>query len=126
MASRASVAARITEHCSLITAFYHLMLIARVVGSVVSTVKHPSLRNYKLLIVQPLHAEGQEDPRDFVALDVAHAGVGDVVLVNQEGGGAREVLNDPDAPVISLIVGVIDSVELKSISHAKAPRAQRE
>ncbi len=90
------------------------MLIARVVGSVVSTVKHSSIHNYKLLIVQPMHAAGQEDPRDFVALDVAHAGVGDVVLVNQEGGGAREVLGDPHAPVISLIVGVIDSVELQA------------
>ncbi len=88
------------------------MLIARVVGTVVSTVKHPSFYNYKLLIVQPLHGPGQEDQRDFVALDVAHAGIGDVVLVNQEGGGAREVLNDPEAPVISLIVGVLDSVEL--------------
>ncbi len=89
------------------------MLIARVVGTVVSTVKHPSFHNYKLLVVQPLHASGQEDARDFVALDVAHAGIGDVVLVNQEGGGAREVLNDPHAPVISLIVGVLDSVEMR-------------
>ncbi len=89
------------------------MLIARVVGTVVSTVKHPSFHNHKLLVVQPLHASGQEDARDFVALDVAHAGIGDVVLVNQEGGGAREVLNDPHAPVISLIVGVLDSVEMR-------------
>jgi ethanolamine utilization protein EutN len=88
------------------------MLIARVVGTVVSTVKHPSFHNYKLLVVQPLHAAGQEDTRDFVALDVAPAGIGDVVLVNQEGGGAREVMGDPKAPVISLIVGVLDSVEL--------------
>jgi len=89
------------------------MLIARVVGTVVSTVKHPSFYNYKLLVVQPLHASGQEDTRDFVALDVAHAGIGDVVLVNQEGSGARQVLDDPNAPVISLIVGVLDSVELQ-------------
>ncbi len=89
------------------------MLIARVVGTVVSTVKHPSFHNYKLLVVQPLHVAGREDARDFVALDVAHAGVGDVVLVNQEGSGARQVMNDPKAPVISLIVGVLDSVEIK-------------
>jgi len=90
------------------------MLIARVVGTVVATVKHPSFHNYKLLVVQPLHATGQDDSRDFVALDLAHAGIGDVVLVNQEGGGAREVMNDPNAPVISLIVGVLDSVALRS------------
>jgi ethanolamine utilization protein EutN len=90
------------------------MLIARVVGTVVSTIKHPSFYNYKLLVVQPLHAAGQEDTRDFVALDVAHAGMWDVVLVNQEGGGARQVLDDPNAPVSSLIVGVLDSVKITS------------
>jgi len=89
------------------------MLIARVVGTVVSTVKHPSFHHQKLLVVQPLHAAGQKDARDFVALDMAHAGVGDVVLVNQEGGGGRDVLGDPRAPVISLIVGVLDSVEIE-------------
>jgi ethanolamine utilization protein EutN len=91
------------------------MLIARVVGAVVSTVKHPSIRHHKLLIVRPMTVAGMEDARDFVALDVAHAGIGDVVLVNQEGGGAREVLDDPHAPVISLIVGVLDSVDLDDL-----------
>ncbi|MHB0968075.1 MAG: EutN/CcmL family microcompartment protein [Bellilinea sp.] len=45
-----------------------------------------------------------------MALDNTQAGVGDVVLVNREGNGARQVLNNPDAPVISVIVGLVDSV----------------
>ncbi len=88
------------------------MLIARVVGTVVSTIKHPSYYRHKLLVVQPLHLPGQEDDRDFLAVDIAHAGIGDVVLVNQEGGGARIVLDDPRSPVISLIVGVLDAVDM--------------
>lgn len=88
------------------------MLIARVVGTVVSTIKHPSLHRHKLLVVQPLHLPGSSDPADFIALDLAHAGIGDTVLVNQEGGGARIVLQDENSPVISLIVGVLDSVQL--------------
>ncbi|MCO6453387.1 MAG: EutN/CcmL family microcompartment protein [Caldilineales bacterium] len=88
------------------------MLIAKVVGTVVSTIKHPSLHRHKLLLVQPLHLPGQEDLADFIALDVAHAGIGDTVLVNQEGGGGRIVLQDEEAPVISLIVGVLDSVQV--------------
>lgn len=88
------------------------MLIAKVIGTVVSTIKHPSYYHHKLLVIQPLHLPGQQDDRDFLAVDIAHAGIGDTVLVNQEGGGARIVLNDPHSPVISLIVGVLDSVDL--------------
>lgn len=88
------------------------MLIAKVVGTVVSTIKHPSYHHHKLLVIQPLHLPGQQDERDFLAVDIAHAGIGDTVLVNQEGGGARIVLEDPNSPVISLIVGVLDSVDL--------------
>lgn len=88
------------------------MLIAKVIGTVVSTIKHPSYYHHKLLVIQPLHLPGQQDDRDFLALDIAHAGIGDTVLVNQEGGGARIVLQDPNSPVISLIVGVLDSVDL--------------
>ena len=81
-------------------------------GTVVSTIKHPSYYNHKLLVIQPLHLPDQEDASDYLAVDVAHAGVGDTVLVNQEGGGARIVLDDPNSPVISLIVGVLDSVDI--------------
>ena len=38
--------------------------------------------------------------------------VGDIVLINREGNGARQVLNNPDGCVISIIVGIIDSVYL--------------
>jgi ethanolamine utilization protein EutN len=89
------------------------MLIAKVVGTVVSTIKHPSYYRHKLLVVQPLHLPGQTDERDFLAVDLAHAGIGDTVLVNQEGSGARQVLEDPNAPVISLIVGILDSIDLE-------------
>lgn len=89
------------------------MLIAKVVGTVVSTIKHPALHRHKLLLVQPLHLPGQEDVSDYIALDLAHAGIGDTVLVNQEGGGGRIVLGQGDLPVISLIVGVLDAVEIE-------------
>jgi microcompartment protein CcmK/EutM len=56
--------------------------------------------------------EGEKPDEDFLALDSTHAGIGDTVLVNREGSGARQVLNNPDACVISVIVGIIDSVHL--------------
>lgn len=85
------------------------MILAKVVGTVVATVGHPHYKGRRLLVVQPLGLEGEAPDGDFLALDASHAGVGDTVLVNREGGGARQVLGDPGACVISVIVGVVDS-----------------
>lgn len=88
------------------------MVIAKVVGTIVSTIKHPAYRGYKLQVVQPLHFPGESPDEDFLALDNAHAGVGDIVLVMREGNGARQITQIEDAPIISMIVGILDSVEI--------------
>ena len=87
------------------------MILAKVVGTVVTTIGHPAFKNRRLLVVQPLITEGNPD-EDFIALDSTQAGIGDTVLVNREGNGARQVLCNPDAPVISVIVGIVDSVTI--------------
>ena len=81
------------------------MILGRVVGTVVTTISHPAFKHRRLLVVQPLGLDGEPPDADFIALDNTQAGVGDTVLVNREGNGARQVLNNPDAPVISVIVG---------------------
>jgi microcompartment protein CcmK/EutM len=58
---------------------------------------------------------GEEPNGDFVALDSTQAGIGDTVLVNREGNGARQVLNNPDGCVISVIVGIVDSLFVESL-----------
>ena len=88
------------------------MVIGKVVGTVVTTISHPHYKNRRLLVVQPLMLAGQPEDGDFLALDSTQAGIGDTVLVNREGNGARQVLGNPDAAVISVIVGIIDSVDL--------------
>jgi ethanolamine utilization protein EutN len=88
------------------------MIIGKVVGTVVTTISHRDYKNRKLLVVQPMLVEGEKADEDFMALDNTQAGIGDTVLVNREGNGARQVLNNPDACVISVIVGIIDSVSL--------------
>lgn len=85
------------------------MILARVIGTVVTTLSHPAFKNRRLLVVQPLGLEGDKPDEDFIALDNTQAGIGDTVLVNREGSGARQVLKNPDACVISVIVGIIDS-----------------
>jgi len=89
------------------------MIIGKVVGTVVTTISHPDYKNRKMLVVQPMMVEGEKPDEDFLALDSTHAGIGDTVLVNREGNGARQVLNNPDACVISVIVGIVDSVSLE-------------
>lgn len=88
------------------------MLIAKVIGTVVSTIKHPAYHERKIMLVQALHLHGDKPDDAFVAVDLAQAGVGDVVLVCQEGGSTRQIMGLKDQPVRSSIVGVIDSVNL--------------
>ena len=90
------------------------MILGKVVGTVVTTLSHRDYKNRRLLVVQPLGLEGERADEDFIALDSTQAGIGDTVLVNREGSGARQVLKNPDACVISVIVGIVDSVYLES------------
>ena len=86
------------------------MILGKVLGTVVTTISHPHYKNRRLLVVQPLCLPGETPGDDFIALDNTQAGIGDTVLVNREGNGARQVLQNPEACVISVIVGIVDSV----------------
>ncbi len=88
------------------------MVIGKVVGTVVTTISHAHYKNRRLLVVQPLALPGQLEDGDFIALDNTQAGIGDTVLVNREGNGARQALGIPDGCVISVIVGIVDSTSL--------------
>ena len=87
------------------------MTLCKVMGNVVATAHHPSFDGRKLLIVQPLDEKGAHAGDSFLAVDRVQAGVGDTVLVNQEGNGARQLLKmGQQVPIRSLIVGVVDEV----------------
>lgn len=86
------------------------MIIGKVTGTVVTTISHPHYKNHRLLVVQPLVMPGEKVDEDFIALDTTQAGIGDTVLVSREGNGARQVLQNPDACIISIIIGIIDSI----------------
>ena len=87
------------------------MTLARVIGTVVSTVKHPVLTGRKLLIVKPLDADGNPAGKSMVAMDTVQSGTGDTVLVIDEGNSARSVIGEVIAPVRTVIVGIVDSYE---------------
>ncbi len=92
------------------------MTIGKVVGTIVTTISHPDYKNRRLLVVQPLILPGDPTEGDFIALDNTQAGIGDTVLVNREGNAARATLNQPDGCVISVIVGIVDSLYIENFN----------
>jgi len=92
------------------------MFLARVTGTVVATIKHGDLESRKLLLVQPLDPEGRPVGRASIAVDAVDAGVGDHVLVADEGNSAAQVLRRPRGQIRTVIVGVVDDVELARAS----------
>lgn len=88
------------------------MTLCKVIGTIVSTQKNEHLREHKILIVQPIDLEGKFIGRDILALDSVDAGVGDTVLVIQEGAAAQQVLKSKKVPVHSVIIAVVDGLEV--------------
>jgi len=81
---------------------------ARVVGTAVTTMKHPSMLGWKLLVVQPLGIHGQTDGDPTLVIDHLGAGTGDTVLISSDGRGARHLVNDQKSPVRWFVMGICD------------------
>ena len=88
------------------------MILARITGSVVSTIHHPVVDGRKLLLAERLDETGNPTGGYLIALDAIGAGRGETVLILDEGNGARQILEDDDAPVRSMVVGIVDEVVL--------------
>jgi microcompartment protein CcmK/EutM len=86
------------------------MILAKVVGDITSTSKIPPYKNRKILIVQPLDIEESPVKKTFLALDTVQAGIGDQVIIIDEGGSAQMVLGDTNGTIRTVIVGIVDEV----------------
>jgi microcompartment protein CcmK/EutM len=89
------------------------MILGRITGSVVSTIHHPVVEGQKLLVAERLDPTGRPTGGYIIALDAIGAGQGETVLILDEGSGARQILGDSNAPVRSIVVGIVDAVELE-------------
>jgi microcompartment protein CcmK/EutM len=89
------------------------MQIARVIGTVVSTQKHPKFEGAKLLLVQPVAVDDTPRGTPLLAVDSVGAGVTEKVLIVLEGRAAGEALGRKAAPVDAAIIGIIDSVDIE-------------
>jgi len=83
------------------------MIIGQVINSVWCTRKEDSLTGMKLLIVKLLDSQNSDNSRNIVAVDLIGAGIGERVLITQ-GSSARKSLGSDEAPIDSIIIGIID------------------
>ncbi len=87
------------------------MFLAQVVGTVVSPVQIPVLERQKLLLLRPVGPDGKPAGKTRIGIDRAQAGVGDRVLVIDEGQSGRQLMNEPKGAVKTIVVGIVDYVE---------------
>lgn len=84
------------------------MQLARVVGHAVATVKHASMTGWKLLLAQPLTAGGQPDGEPQLVIDSLGASDQRLVLICNDGKGARELVRSANSPVRWFVMGIVD------------------
>ncbi len=88
------------------------MILARVEGQVVATIKHSGYAGRRLLLLDRIDPAGQALGGYLVAVDTVSATVGQTVMVIDEGNSARQVLGDPNVPIRSVIVGIVDQTQI--------------
>lgn len=98
------------------------MKIGRVIGSVEGAIKHPAYKNATMLVVQPLDLQGQPKGRTHPAMDMVGAGEGDMVLLVEEGKAARERSGKKSIPVRTLIIGIVDSMDVMALEKTTTER----
>ena len=86
------------------------MILARVAGSITSTIHHADMVGRTLLVCDKLNSSGEPADGYVIAIDTVGAGVGQMVIILDEGNGARQILQVDGMPVRSVVVGVVDHV----------------
>jgi len=86
------------------------MILGKVCGQIYSTINHPFYDKKRLLIIDKLSLDGKPSGDYLIAIDSVGAGFDETVLVIDEGNSARQVVDDPAAPLRSIVVGIVDLV----------------
>jgi ethanolamine utilization protein EutN len=84
------------------------MQLARVIGHAVSTVKHASMHGWRLLVVQPLGVNASPDGEPLLAIDSIGSATNDIVIVSNDGAGARQLVGVKASPVRWFVIGIQD------------------
>jgi microcompartment protein CcmK/EutM len=99
--------------------------LAKVVGTVVSTIKAPIFEERALLLVDLLEPDGRPGSGYLIAVDTVGAGAGETVLVIDEGSSARQIVGAPYGPLRTVIVGIVDAVEGPAATPQTEPAPTR-
>ncbi len=86
------------------------MKLGRVSGTVISTINHPVYESRTLFMCDLLDAAGEDTGGYLICVDAVGAGPGEVVLILDEGNGARQIVDDPEAPIRAIVVGIVDEL----------------
>lgn len=104
------------------------MYLGKVIGNLVSVIKHKDYVGLKLLVVQPVYPDGGAWSDPLICVDTVDSGIGDTVIYLDEGNSARQVLGlGPDAPVRPVIVGVLDELRWRDndgAAHQRFPNSE--
>jgi ethanolamine utilization protein EutN len=84
------------------------MQFGTIVGHAVSTVKHASMIGWRLVVVQPLTTDGKEDGEPLLAIDKLGCGLGDRVILSNDGQTAREMVGKRNSPARWFVLGLCD------------------
>jgi len=85
---------------------------AKVIGKVTSVIKHPIYENKSMLLIQPIDLKHNPKGKAIIAVDYVGAGEGDIVLIGNAPGQAKEVFNVDNAPIRELVMAIIDRIDL--------------
>ena len=89
------------------------MILAKVIGNVVSTQKNKNLNGHKLLLVKEINFNGEFiNKKDALAIDLISAGIGDIVIVVREGDAVKQILGNGESPVNTIIIAIVDNIDI--------------
>lgn len=87
------------------------MILGKVIGNIVSTVRATGYESKTILIIQPIDPSGKAKGKSFLSIDTVQAGVGDTVITLDEGSSAKTAIKEPETfTVKSVVIGIVDHV----------------
>ncbi|MBC7783080.1 MAG: EutN/CcmL family microcompartment protein [Burkholderiales bacterium] len=84
------------------------MQLGRIIGHATSTIKHPSMQGWRMLIVQPLNGAKLPEADPVIAMSGLNTGIGQVVVLNNDGKAARDLIGQDKTPVRWFVIGIVD------------------
>ncbi len=91
------------------------MTLGKVIGNIVSTERAIGYESKTILIIQPIHPDGNPKGKTFLAVDTVQAGPGDTVITIDEGGSAKTAIKEPQTfTVKTVVVGIVDHIILEN------------